>query len=312
MGVVFLFTSGIDAHAHDASKEIDVEVITQMRSFFSHQTQYTDTLSLWQYANNDHAGESCRIDFNDFYVALPSEVITTYTVSFTDGTYPNTFTQTSSIDYSYVKLHVIVNGKDYVIDMNRIEKDVAGPSSGIPKVDIYRFSGGSNRNISLYGDLQGSGRINIISYIEFCQTDFLNIYKNHNYGTYSYDSLYYSAYGLPIDLYGNIKIYIGESGVSTPDYDDPTIDSIERGTEQDKLFHDIDRQDAEQAGSDMTGFASQLDNLKNTWSILWYPIEFTNRFIQVFVGGTSAVAYQDEFAYITGYTYNDETGFWNL
>lgn len=84
---------------------------------------------------------------------------------------------------------------------------------------------------------------------------------------------------------------------------------LQDSIDQQQSFRDEDQSDAEQAGSDMTGFASQLDNLKNTWKILWYPIEFTNRFVEVFTGGTQAVAYQDEYTYVTGYRYNDETGF---
>ena len=87
----------------------------------------------------------------------------------------------------------------------------------------------------------------------------------------------------------------------------PIVNELQNQISQDKEYHDLDKSDATQAGQDMSGFASQLDNLKNTWAILWYPIEFTNKFVQVFTGGTQAAAF-DDYDYVSGYRYNNDTG----
>lgn len=173
-----------------------------------------------------------------------------------------------------------------------------------------------------------------------------NLRKVDNTGQYRFSEQISSRYFYSPSVGANsyisnyfLKLTANFTGLSRNAYPDPNLDIylnncsivlnskrlLESGTTQEVLREieentdkgndiltdhwDQDQSDAEQAGSDMTGFASQLDNLKNTWAILWYPIEFTNRFVEVFTGGTQAAAYQDEYTYVSGYRYNDETGF---
>lgn len=82
----------------------------------------------------------------------------------------------------------------------------------------------------------------------------------------------------------------------------------EEQIQQQEQFHEEERSSAEQAGDDMGGFASQLENLKGAWEILWYPIEFTNTVMSVFSDGTGAAEYANIYNNISGYTYDDSTG----
>lgn len=85
------------------------------------------------------------------------------------------------------------------------------------------------------------------------------------------------------------------------------IDAMKGQTEQDQQFRDEDRQDATSAGEAMSGVASDLENVKNKWEILWYPIEFTNNLLAAFTG-SGASTYAATFGNISGYTYNEESG----
>lgn len=107
----------------------------------------------------------------------------------------------------------------------------------------------------------------------------------------------------------NIGFYTPQSGLYDYLGSSSTEGLLQEQIDQDFNFREQDQSDAEQAGSDMTGFADQLNGLQGAWRILWYPIDFTNRFVQVFTGGTAAAAYQDEYMYTVGYRYNDENGF---
>lgn len=277
---------------------------------------FTEIEQVAYLSDNSKAGLPVELTFNNMYINIPTAF--TYPVRITTYT-PSGTTMTSNADFSYnlsiasVKLHLIVNGKEYIIDPFRydyVDFSYNNPDSDIKEYYTYRMSQPEIKDIKIYTEYSGKGRVSVLSYYEIILGQDLNVSKDlFQKPSYPPSYVYLDNYVLPVYVERSFTYVDNKSGISSVDYDNATIDSIERNTEQLQEYHEIDRSDAEQAGSDMTGFASQLDNLKNTWSILWYPIEFTNRFIQVFVGGTSAVAYQDEFAYITGYTYNDETGF---
>ena len=99
---------------------------------------------------------------------------------------------------------------------------------------------------------------------------------------------------------------------NTPLTDNEALNELVKGQEaqieQSQQFHDEERSSAEQAGSDMGGFATQLENLKGTWAILWYPIEFTNTVMGVFTDGTSGASYRSIYSNVSGYTYDDSSG----
>lgn len=88
---------------------------------------------------------------------------------------------------------------------------------------------------------------------------------------------------------------------------DQIDDDINKQTAQDKAYHDQDKNDATAAGQQMTGMATQLEDVKNKWAILWYPIEFTNKIFGAFQGSSSA-SYTRSYAGVTGYTYDDSSG----
>ncbi len=99
---------------------------------------------------------------------------------------------------------------------------------------------------------------------------------------------------------------------NTPLSDNEALNELVKGQEvqieQSQQFHDEDKSSAVQAGSDMGGFATQLENLKGTWAILWYPIEFTNTVMGVFTDGTSGASYRSIYSNVSGFTYDDSSG----
>lgn len=76
---------------------------------------------------------------------------------------------------------------------------------------------------------------------------------------------------------------------------------------QDNNFHEQDKNDATNAGSDMQGMATDLETVKSKWEILWYPIEFTNRVMGAFQGSSSA-RYASAYADVSGYRYDEDSG----
>lgn len=88
---------------------------------------------------------------------------------------------------------------------------------------------------------------------------------------------------------------------------DQQNDLIQDQIDQDKNFHEQDKNDATNAGSDMQGMATDLETVKSKWEILWYPIEFTNRVMGAFQGSSSR-QYQAVYSNVSGYQYNDDLG----
>lgn len=86
-------------------------------------------------------------------------------------------------------------------------------------------------------------------------------------------------------------------------------DNVSAIKDQNQQFRDEDRQDATTAGSDVTGAATDLNNIKSKWEILWYPIEFSNTVLGAFTGGSSNARYRSYYGNITGYTYDNDTGY---
>lgn len=70
-----------------------------------------------------------------------------------------------------------------------------------------------------------------------------------------------------------------------------------------------DKSDATQAGADATSLVSQMNGLRSKWSILWYPIEFSNRLLNVFSSGSAASVYVNSYDQIMGYRYCEDTGY---
>lgn len=89
---------------------------------------------------------------------------------------------------------------------------------------------------------------------------------------------------------------------------DGTEQKIQDQIDQNQQFRDEDRQDATTAGSDLTGAATDLNNIKSKWEILWYPIEFTNDIMAAFSGSDNS-RYRSRYAGVVGYSYDDDSGF---
>jgi len=92
-------------------------------------------------------------------------------------------------------------------------------------------------------------------------------------------------------------------------------DAIDRNTgavqdfQQQQQYHwDMDENAANQAGSDMEGFAQDLEgDIRSKWEILWFPIEFTESVMSAFQGSSTQL-YSTKYADVSGYRYNNETG----
>lgn len=70
-----------------------------------------------------------------------------------------------------------------------------------------------------------------------------------------------------------------------------------------------DEDDATQAGEDASSLVTEMQSLESKWEILWLPIKFTSQVISVFSGGSAARAYIDNYGFVTGYEYDEDSGF---
>lgn len=268
---------------------------------------YSEIYEMIYYVDNNQANKPVGIHFKDLSLTVPDSFNYTYYL-ITDSGSPSYYSLNYNLDIADVKMHLIVNSKEYIIEPFKIEK-IEINEEKIKSGIRFRFAQLNLKEMDIYTDFSGIGRVSVLCYYEIILSQELNVLQSEINTTSVKQKNYVENYPLEIQYVNNYNFNIGETGISSVDYDNATIDSIERNTEILEEYHNKDKSDAEQAGADMTGFAAQLDNLKNTWEILWYPIEFTNRFVEVFTGGTQAAAYQDEYTYVTGYRYNDETGF---
>lgn len=88
------------------------------------------------------------------------------------------------------------------------------------------------------------------------------------------------------------------------------LDELKKGNEQDKEFHDEEIEEAKKVGSQIEGFASNLEStVRSKWAILFYPIEFTTDLLSVFTDGTSSAVYRDSYSSVSGYRYDEDVGF---
>lgn len=79
--------------------------------------------------------------------------------------------------------------------------------------------------------------------------------------------------------------------------------------DQNNRFREEDRDNATQAGQDSNTLITDMQSLESKWKILWLPIDFTQQLISVFTQGTRSVSYSSRYGYISGYTYNENTGY---
>lgn len=199
-----------------------------------------------------------------------------------------------------VILHMIISGRDYALEpftYNTLTTGGVGylewvyASSDLP-VDIY---------CKLFdaGDSDGK-RSEMYFYLEVVYGEFTSTGTSGTTPQYKRltDYIYcdYSA------------VAYGESGISSPDLDDPVVDGLDNVNNTIKDQFQQEQDQATQTGSDAEELVGQLDTVKNKWEILWYPITFTNRVLQVFVGGTQASSYKRVYGSVTGYRYDDTTG----
>lgn len=103
----------------------------------------------------------------------------------------------------------------------------------------------------------------------------------------------------------NSDLYLGRSIPGQLGEIDDSIDDI-NDTLNDQFQRDED--DANQAGDDASGFASDLKDIENKWAILWYPIKFSNELLSVFTSGSASQSYRRAYYNVTGYTYDDSSG----
>ena len=164
------------------------------------------------------------------------------------------------------------------------------------------------------------------------------IYPNGVIASGNNRSFYFDDIYLPIDMDNSegdlnmtyyIRGYLNNAVTSFPDFStiaetftltltydlstfsyggDSTDQLIQDQIDQDKAFHDQDKNDATTAGNDVAGAATELDDLKSKWEILWYPIEFTNDIMAAFSGSNNA-RYRSRYAGVVGYSYDDSSGF---
>lgn len=85
-----------------------------------------------------------------------------------------------------------------------------------------------------------------------------------------------------------------------------TVDDIDKTI---KEQHQRDEDDANQAGEDAGSLVTEMQSLESKWEILWFPIKFTKQVIDVFSGGSGASVYSDRYFGVTGYEYDESSGF---
>lgn len=65
-------------------------------------------------------------------------------------------------------------------------------------------------------------------------------------------------------------------------------DKMQEQIDQDKQFHDEENQKGEESGSDASQMVQNLtDQVKSKWEILFYPIEFTKKFLALFTSSSA-------------------------
>lgn len=113
-----------------------------------------------------------------------------------------------------------------------------------------------------------------------------------------------------VPQYQSVFCYISStwsfSFAAAPRSDNEALNDLVDNQEQ---FRQEDREDATKAGEDAGGLVEEMQTLKEKWAILWYPIEFTQQLLQVFTGGSSARSYVNKYYNVSGYSYNEDTGF---
>lgn len=85
--------------------------------------------------------------------------------------------------------------------------------------------------------------------------------------------------------------------------------SINNVTEELKRQGQANIDSATNDGNKVINMISQLENsVKNKWSALSYPLEFTEKIMSVFTGGTQTASYYDSYWNVSGYKYDDSSG----
>lgn len=129
-------------------------------------------------------------------------------------------------------------------------------------------------------------------------------------GNITFDILPAIYIGATADSFGALYYIVDStwflSFPAAPLSDNEALNQLVDNQEQ---YRQEDRDNATQAGEDAGGLVEEMQSLKEKWSILWYPIEFTQQLLQVFTGGSSSRAYIAKYYNVEGYTYNEETGY---
>lgn len=221
----------------------------------------------------------------------------------------------------------------YGVDYTDTMKTIQG--GGILYFNIFQgylenntvtFVGATVSNLSAMDGYGNSLPVTYISPLIYSTSMSVVISLNSLYLPYKVGTYYTLSFDVVLDVVANVSnanlaffrvnssvtyenlVWLLRDDLSPDNQLDSINDSINAGNAQDKQFHDEDKSSAEQAGSDMSGMTSDLENVKNKWAILWYPIEFTNNVFQAFTGGTSSAAYSARMGNVTGYTYDDDSG----
>lgn len=276
VGAVLLVLSGLSVSA--ASKELTVyHDITPQANYTAFSTNaYRGTI--WT-GSSDYS--TIRINFTDLRAKVA---------------YDN-----SSYKLTKVILHMIVSGRDYALEPFTYNTLTSGGVGFLEWVYATPQS-----PIDIYCDLfnkddSGDKRSEINFYLEILYGEFSQT------GTSGGTTSQYKR--LTDYIYCDYSGYYGETGVSTPDLDNPVVDGLDEVNKTIQNQFDEEKGQAAQQGSDAEELVGQLDSVKNKWEILWYPITFTNRVLQVFTGGTQAVSYKRSYASVTGFRYDEATGY---
>lgn len=187
-------------------------------------------------------------------------------------------TPSSSYDYSDISLCVIVNNTLYEYYPSGVSASGSGKNFYFDDIRLPIFMDNEN------------GDLNMTYYIR----GYLSNSHFQDVGSPAISTSYVLTltYQLSTEAYGG----------------DSTDQLLQDQLDQDKAFHDQDKDDATTAGNDVAGAATDLDNLKSKWEILWYPIEFTNNIMAAF-SGSDNTRYRSRYAGVVGYSYDDTSGF---
>lgn len=146
----------------------------------------------------------------------------------------------------------------------------------------------------------------------------LNFASDSGFGSsaYIYNLPITEKYNFVLQVKGRYYVNLGDviTAIENVNNDvvvavDEVTSAIEKQTKQELDWRNEDKKNATDTQDTITNFANSTEStVKSKWAILFYPIEFTTRILGAFNGGTSSASYDENYRFVDGYTYNEETG----